>query len=45
MELKEGVNLDIDPAGRILGLEFVEADDFPQFLAERAENLKGFSPA
>jgi uncharacterized protein YuzE len=52
VELEEGVNLDIDSGGRILGLEFVNADDFPQFLAghggeldipERAEDLKGFS--
>jgi uncharacterized protein YuzE len=51
---QEGVNLDIDSEGRILGLEFVNADDFGRFLAahggdldlpERAENLEGFSIA
>lgn len=51
-ELEEGVNLDIDFAGRILGLEFVNADDFHKFLSEhggelnipeKAEDLKGFS--
>ena len=50
-ELEEGVNVDIDSAGRILGLEFVDADDFHKFLSkhggeldipERAEDLKGF---
>lgn len=54
VELEEGVNLDIDAAGRILGLEFVDADDFGKFLAdhgggldipERAEDLEGFSVA
>lgn len=54
VELQDGVNLDIDAAGRILGLEFVEAGDFPHFLAEhggeldipdKAEDLKGFSLA
>lgn len=51
VELEEDVNLDIDSAGRILGLEFVDADDFHKFLSEhggeldipeRAEDLKGF---
>jgi uncharacterized protein YuzE len=54
VELEDGVNLDIDSEGRIRGLEFVDADDFPGFLAEhggeldipeRAEDLKGFSLA
>lgn len=52
VELEQGVNLDIDSAGRILGLEFVNADDFHKFLAdrggkldvpERVEDLKGFA--
>ncbi len=52
VELEEGVNLDIDSRGRILGLKFVDADDLPKFLAqnggeldipEQAEDLKGFS--
>lgn len=54
VELEEGVNLDIDAQGRILGLEFVDANDFGRFLAEhggeldipeRVEDLKGFSLA
>lgn len=54
VELEEGVNLDIDAHGRILGLEFVDAEDFGSFLAEhggsldipgRVEDLKGFSLA
>ncbi|WP_047866453.1 DUF2283 domain-containing protein [Rubrobacter aplysinae] len=52
VELEEGVNLDIDSGGQILGLEFVDADNLPKFLTqhggeldipERAEDLKGFS--
>ena len=52
VELQQGVNLDIDAEGYILGLEFVNADDFSRFLAEhggkldipdRAEDLKGFA--
>lgn len=30
VKLEEGVNLDVDSTGRILGLEFVDADDFPK---------------
>lgn len=54
VELKQGVNLDVDSAGRVLGLEFVNADGFHKFLSEhggeldipqRTEDLKGFSLA
>jgi uncharacterized protein YuzE len=54
IELEEGVNLDVDPGGLVLGIEFVDADDFPRFIErrgggldipERAEDLKGFSLA
>lgn len=52
VELQQGVNLDIDAEGRILGLEFVNADDFSKFLAghggrldipDKVEDLKGFA--
>jgi uncharacterized protein YuzE len=54
IELQEGINLDVDAEGRILGLEFVDADDFHRYLAEhggtldipeRIEDLKGLAPA
>lgn len=54
VELEEGVNLDIDSEGYILGLEFVDAGDLQRFITERgglldiperAEDLKGFSLA
>lgn len=39
IELREGVNLDIDREGYTLGLEFVEASDFHEFLSERGGSL------
>lgn len=53
VEIKEGVNLDIDAGGRTLGLEFVDAGELLSFLEERggtldipdkAEDLDGFGP-
>jgi uncharacterized protein YuzE len=54
IELEEGVNLDVDDQGRVLGLEFVDAGDFYGFIErrggeidipERAEDIKGLSLA
>lgn len=54
IEIEDGVNLDVDSEGYILGLEFVEADDLPGFLErhggfldipERVEDIKGMSVA
>lgn len=54
IELQEGINLDVDAEGWILGIEFVYADDFHRYLAERggeldiperAEDLKDAAPA
>lgn len=39
IELREGVNLDLDAEGYTLGLEFVEAGDFYQFLQDRGGGL------
>lgn len=32
IELDEGVNLDVDAEEKVLGMEFVEADDFYRYL-------------
>ncbi|CAN5869208.1 hypothetical protein BH23ACT11_BH23ACT11_13300 [soil metagenome] len=54
IELEEGVNLDVDVDGRILGMEFVDAGDFYTYLEgcggeldipDRVEDLKGLAPA
>ncbi len=54
IEIEEGVNLDIDSGGFVLGMEFIDADDFPRFIErhgggldipERVEDIKGFSLA
>lgn len=49
IEVEEGVNLDVDAEGLVLGMEFIDADDFPGFIArhggilevpEREEDIK-----
>lgn len=54
IEIEDGVNLDVDAEGRVLGIEFVEAGDFYGFIErrggsldvpERVEDLKDLSPA
>jgi hypothetical protein len=49
-----GVNLDVDSEGFVLGMEFINADDFPGFIerrggeadiSERVEDVKGFDIA
>lgn len=54
IEIQDGVNLDVDSEGYILGLEFIEASDFPDFLKrrdgsmdipERIEDFKDLSVA
>lgn len=39
IELRDGVNLDLDAEGRTLGLEFVDAGDFYRFLEDRGGDL------
>lgn len=54
IEVEDGVNLDLDSEGFVLGMEFIDADDLPRFIErhggepdipERVEDVKGFSPA
>lgn len=40
VELREGVNLDVDAQGRTLGLEFVDAGDFLRLLREQGGDLE-----
>ncbi len=40
LEIEEGVNLDLDAANRPLGLEFVYAGDFQDFLRRHGGRLE-----
>lgn len=39
IEVEDGVNLDIDSEGLVLGMEFIDADDFPRFLQRHGGRL------
>jgi uncharacterized protein YuzE len=39
IEVEDGINLDIDSEGFVLGMEFIDADDFPRFLERRNGRL------
>lgn len=39
IKIEDGVNLDIDSEGFVLGMEFVDADDFPRFIERRGGGL------
>lgn len=38
--IEDGVNLDVDPEGFVLGMEFIDADNFPRFLKRHNGSLE-----